>query len=87
MPLELVLSDGAKIVAAPCPFCGSHEIDINCSADDGASIEEADSAWLHCEECFCCGPMADIGCRDEEDGVDLEKEAYELWNERATVLQ
>jgi hypothetical protein len=66
--------------ALPCPFCGSSSIDLDYAPDGDIPQEESTDMWIHCEECFCSGPLATIGCRDEEDGIDLESEAVVLWN-------
>jgi Lar family restriction alleviation protein len=65
-----------------CPFCGEQEdLDI-------AGLGNADpyNVAVVCGSCQAEGPPTRIGCRDEdEDGpFDLEAEAVELWNERAT---
>ena len=62
-------------LGGPCPFCGERELELDYSRGE-------DDAFVTCENCFARGPVATLGCRDEdEDGpIDLEKEAVELWN-------
>lgn len=63
-------------ITAPCPFCGSR---------DAPEVQEHPSGdvYAECQECFGCGPPTRIGCRDpEEEDIDLEREALELWNDR-----
>jgi len=59
----------------PCPFCGSHEIDID---------EDTSGVYVCCDDCFCRGPSAFVGCRNGSDEIDLEGEAIRDWNERNT---
>jgi hypothetical protein len=64
----------------PCPFCGDKDQLETCVND----ADDPSDCWVQCEGCFSQGPTATIGCRDDEEGdIDLEFEAFELWNERA----
>lgn len=75
--IQLVKPTGLKI--NPCPFCGG----TNCEVS-------AENCWtdhhVECEDCLCQGPSATLGCRDpEEDTIDLEAEAIQMWNDRKDV--
>lgn len=61
--------------AQPCPFCASHDLSLLEGCD------EID-ALVHCEGCGANGPLAELNGRERGD-VDLEREAVDLWNERA----
>lgn len=62
-----------------CPFCGSVEVSL--WHDDDPSEERV---FVECEDCQTRGPIARIGCRDEEEaGIDLETEAARFWNQRS----
>ncbi len=57
----------------PCPFCGESEVSV---------VESGDSDCLvTCDCCLAEGPIATVGCRDDDD-IDLELEAVTLWNQR-----
>lgn len=58
----------------PCPFCFGTDLDIN--EDEGGDVS------VYCEECQAEGPATRVGCRDDEEDIDLESEAWELWNNR-----
>lgn len=57
----------------PCPFCGESSADVDVGETE---------AVVRCEGCLCEGPMATVGCRDDDDEIDLEAEAVALWNQR-----
>jgi Lar family restriction alleviation protein len=64
----------------PCPFCGSTDLDPSGGDQDAEH-------WIVCNACGAQGPYATIGCRDpDEEEVDLESEAVELWNKRVAVV-
>jgi Lar family restriction alleviation protein len=66
------MSENAK----PCPFCGSTDLDPYGT--------EGTEAMVVCSDCLAQGPVATIGCRDpDEDEIDLDAEAVELWNKRS----
>ncbi len=57
----------------PCPFCG----------ESSASVDDrSDDCLVTCDCCLAEGPLATIGCRDDDDDLDLELEAVTLWNQR-----
>jgi hypothetical protein len=59
-----------------CPFCGSEDLEPEFS-------EHETECWIWCRGCLTLGPVATVGCRDDDDGpIDLEREAAELWNGR-----
>lgn len=65
--------------ALPCPFCGEADPDFEYSSE---ALEEC---WIICQGCMAQGPVATVGCRDDEDGeIDLVDEATELWNRRTS---
>lgn len=57
----------------PCPFCGSTDVDLDDCAED---------VMVVCDDCQANGPPTCIGCRDEEETIHLDFEAWELWNKR-----
>lgn len=57
----------------PCPFCG-HK---------GPEIGDAAEVWVECGECQARGPAARVGCRDDEEEIDLVREAITMWNRAA----
>ena len=60
----------------PCPFCGETALDFSGAADDS-------NCCVTCPQCLCEGPIVLMGFRVEDnDPVDLEAEAVELWNAR-----
>lgn len=62
----------------PCPFCGSIDLDFSGGESD---------LTVQCQECLAEGPVATVGCRDDDDGeIDLEAEAVELWDKRRPLL-
>lgn len=73
----------APVEALPCPFCGDNDPDFEYSG------EAQEDCWIQCQACLCQGPVATIGCRDEDEygEIDLVAEATELWNKRATPLR
>lgn len=63
-----------EVKTTPCPFCGCAEVELSGGEDD---------VCMQCVGCFAEGPVATIGCRDpDEESVELEAEALELWNRR-----
>lgn len=63
----------------PCPFCGESSAEVDVGETE---------AVVRCDCCLCEGPMATIGCRDEDEGgeTDLESEAIAFWNQRKLGL-
>jgi Lar family restriction alleviation protein len=71
----------AGVELKPCPFCGSDDVDVTFTGETATETEAAG----YCENCLAQGPLATIGCRDDEEyEIDIELEAAELWNQRAT---
>lgn len=58
----------------PCPFCGESDSEI-CDDEHG-------DVWAQCEMCGAQGPQTRVGCRSDDQNIDLEAEAIELWNKR-----
>ncbi len=59
----------------PCPFCGSVNLDFD-------NFSEGNDAIIRCEDCSAEGPIVTIGCRDNIEEINLEKEAWDIWNQR-----
>lgn len=59
----------------PCPFCGCEETEIQ--------ETEGGDVYVECQDCQAQGPSTRVGCRDDDQEIDLEKEATELWETRA----
>lgn len=77
------MAESGKVKLLPCPFCGEEDPDIEYS-----DSSDSPDVWVQCVGCETQGPVTRIGCRDDEgDGFDLEAEAAELWNKRATPLR
>jgi transcription elongation factor Elf1 len=75
----IVLEIETLLEAVTCPFCNSDDI-------EPMMTDETDTECVAiCECCLAQGPVATLGCRDpEEEIVDLEREAIELWNKRTS---
>ena len=56
-----------------CPFCGGSDITPQGDGCDGHML---------CEDCGAQGPTVTVGCRDEDDKIDLDGEALAQWNAR-----
>ena len=77
--MTTTIIDGVEL--KPCPFCGSDDVDVTFTG------EEETEAVGYCENCLAEGPVATIGCRDDDEEygeIDLQREAAEFWNQRAT---
>ena len=55
-----------------CPFCGGANV-VVVSRDSGTR------AWAYCRDCAALGPEAKAETREE-----AERDAWELWDKRAT---
>ena len=55
---------------APCPFCGSNNLDDSCRLNDGDGTR--DYYFMFCNECEAEGPTSND-----------QAEAQRLWNKRS----
>lgn len=72
------MNDAEQVVMLPCPWCGCNEVKVSFS-EICCPIQY--SARAVCASCYAEEPNGS-GVHDLK--ADAEKEALEMWNDRAT---